>query len=133
MPQAITGAKLVSELARHFSLVECHYEDAEDSDRRQVTRYEPDSEPIELQVTYPDGAELLALLTDLSSLGARMVADYMPECGQVIGLCFHLGEQHVVISGEVRHISNDETIRHFGVNFIESMEELGYRNETAGC
>ena len=133
MSQAITGAKLVSELARYFTLVECHYEDAEDSDRRQATRYEPESVPIELQVTYPNGIELWALLTDLSSLGARMVADHMPEDGQVIGLCFHLGEQHFVISGEVRHISSDETIRHFGVNFIESMEELGYRDETAGC
>ena len=131
MPQAITGAKLVSELARHFPLIECQFEDLKDHDHRLATRYEPDSEPIEVHLTYPDGAELLALLTDLSDLGVRLVADYMPECGQVIGLCFQLGEQNYCISGEVKHISSDETIRHFGINFIESMEDPGYRDETA--
>lgn len=118
----VGGQQLFQEFTRRTAFVERTSGRAANSgylDRRRVKRYEPQAASVQISVSYPDGIEAPALLADLSTHGAELVADRLPSRDEIVRLTFDLTDCRLAIDGLVRYSGSDDTFRYFGVQFLD--------------
>jgi hypothetical protein len=114
-----TGQELLSELKGHFTLVETGTDWPNLSDQRQAVRYEMQSGRVPVEISSRYGLTSRGLLADVSLIGARIIADYVPSSGEIVRLAFEIARDRFVLDGEVCHMGVEGSIRYFGVRFTE--------------
>jgi hypothetical protein len=117
MVGATSGQDLLSELARRFSLVESGTDCSQEADHREQPRYELRSATVRVSIDSRYGLSAGGLLADVSTVGARIITDFVPCVGEIVRLAFEMGEGRVVLDGEVRHVGVEDSVRYFGVRF----------------
>jgi hypothetical protein len=114
-----TGQELLSELRRHYKLVETGGDWPDFCDQRQQRRYELESGTVPVEVSSRFGLTARGLLADISISGARVITDYVPGCGEILRLAFEVNSALYVLDAEVRHVGVEGSIRYVGVRFVE--------------
>jgi hypothetical protein len=72
-----------------------------------------------VEVSSRFGLTSRGLLADVSSIGARVIADYVPTRGEILRLAFDVNRDRYVLDGEVCHMGVEGAIRYFGIRFTE--------------
>lgn len=106
----------LNELSEIVPLMEVPPDDLSEMDDRQARRYEPCA-PVEVFLTHADGSEQVGLLADISSGGARIIADEAPLAGALVEVALSVGkERRPLAEGFVVH-TDDSQLGCFGVDF----------------
>ena len=108
---------LMDQLQGSFGLVETGTEHSPQDERRQQPRYQLESGQVEVEVITSAKSCLSGVLADVSPDSARIVSDYVPQVGEVVGLSFKLDGGRLVLKGRVHHRGEDGAVRFFGVSF----------------
>lgn len=110
------GFLSIAELSGIVPLVELPAEDLPEVEERRARRFEPVA-PVEVVLTHADGREQVGLLADVSSQGARIIADESPRGGEIVELALQIGRARKPLAeGFVIH-TDDSDLGCFGVDF----------------
>lgn len=109
---------LMEQLQGSFRLVETGADHSPQDDQRQHPRYALESGRVEVEVITSTKSCACGLLADVSTDSARIIADYVPQVGEVVGLSFKLDGSRLVLKGQVHHRGKEGEVRFFGVSFV---------------